>query len=84
LLDRSLGEAVRAGEHRQDRPQAWAERPGRDARREFGAVGGPAAGAGQPVESVLIDVGADGRDLRDLVSQGIGVVPLQRGATASA
>ena len=84
MLDRPLGEPVRAGEHRQDRPQARAERPGRDARREFGAGGGPAAGAGQLVEAVFIDVGTDGRDLSDLVSQGIGIVSLQCGATALA
>src|SRR5262249_20147229 len=84
LLDRPLGESVRAGEHRQDRPQARAERPGWDARGELRAGGGPAAGASQLVEEGFIDVGAHRRDLSDLVSQGIGVVALQRGATASA
>ena len=78
LLDRPLGEAVRAGEHGQDRPQARAERPGRDARREFGAGDGPAAGASQPVEAVFIDVGADRRDLGDLMPQRVGVVTLER------
>ena len=69
LLDRPLGEPVRAGEHRQDRPQARAEGAGRDARGQLRTGGGPAAGAGQPVESVFIDVGADRRDLGDLVPQ---------------
>src|SRR6516164_6486307 len=82
LLDRPLGEAVRAREHREDRPQARAERSGRDARREYRAGGGPAARARQLVEPVFIDVGTDGRDLSDLVSQGIGIVSLERGATA--
>jgi hypothetical protein len=36
------------------------------------------------VESVLIDVGTDGRDLGDLVSHGIGIISLKRGATALA
>ena len=36
------------------------------------------------MEAVFINVGADGRDLSDLVSQRIGIVPLQCGATASA
>jgi hypothetical protein len=36
------------------------------------------------VEAVFINVGADGRDLSDLVSQRSGIVPLQCGATASA
>jgi hypothetical protein len=36
------------------------------------------------VEAVFINVGADRRDLSDLVSQRIGIVPLQCGATASA
>jgi hypothetical protein len=36
------------------------------------------------VEAVFINVGADGRDLSDLVSQRIGIVPLPCGATASA
>jgi hypothetical protein len=36
------------------------------------------------VEAIFIDVGTDGRDLSDLVSQGIGIVSPQRGATASA
>ncbi len=36
------------------------------------------------MEAVFIDVGTDGRDLSDLVSQGIGIVPLQRGATTLA
>jgi hypothetical protein len=35
------------------------------------------------VESVFIDVGAHRRDLHYLVSQGVGIVALQRGATAS-
>ena len=34
------------------------------------------------MEAVFIDVGTDGRDLSDLVSQGIGIVSLERGATA--
>ena len=42
-------------------------------------VDGPAAGAGQPVEAVLIDVGADRRDLGDLVPHRIGVVALRAG-----
>jgi hypothetical protein len=36
------------------------------------------------MESVLIDVGTDRRDLGDLVPYWIGVVSLQRGAAASA
>src|SRR4051794_6673220 len=48
------------------------------------ARGGPAAGARQLVEAVFIDVGPDGRDLCDLVSQGVGIVSPQCGATALA
>lgn len=36
------------------------------------------------MEAVFINVRADGRDLSDLVSQRIGIVPLQCGTTASA
>ena len=36
------------------------------------------------MEAVFITVGADGQDLCDLVLQGIGIVPLQCGATALA
>jgi hypothetical protein len=63
LLDRPPGQAVAARENGQDRPQEAAERPVRYARREFRTGGDPAAGASQPVQSVFIDVGADGRDL---------------------
>jgi hypothetical protein len=84
LQDRPLGESVRAGEHGQDRPQARAERPGRNTRGEFRPSRGPAAGASQPVEAVFIDVGTDRRDLGDLVSHRIGIFSLERGATALA
>src|SRR5262249_48955702 len=73
LLDRPFGQGVRAGEHGQDRPQTRAERSGRDARGKFGTSRGPAAGAGQAVEAVFIDIGTDRRDLGDLVSQRVGV-----------
>jgi hypothetical protein len=36
------------------------------------------------VEAILIDVGTNRWDLGDLVSQGLGIVPLERDATASA
>src|SRR4051794_22445988 len=82
--DRPLGESVRAREHREDRPQARAKGTGRDTRRECRPSGGPAAGAGQLVEAVFIDVGTDWWDLSNLMPQGIGIVTLQRGATALA
>ena len=40
LLNWAPGQAVGAGEHGQDRPEARAERPGRDARNRDTSAGG--------------------------------------------
>ena len=84
LLDRPLGQPVRAGEHGEDRPQTRAERPGRHARQQFSASDSPATGAGQPVEAVLIDIGSDRRDLGDLMPHRIGVASLEGRSAAPA
>ena len=84
LLDRPLGQSIGAREHGQGRPQTRAERASRDARRQCGPSDCPATRACQPVESVFVDIGADRRDLGDLVPHRIGVVPLEGRAAAPA
>ena len=64
--------------------QAWAEDAAWDVGGELGPVGRPAGRAGQPVEAVLDDLGADLGEFGDLMADRLGVVPLERVAAAGA
>ena len=84
LLDRSLAQAIAAGQQAQHGVQSRAEGPGGHARRQGPAGGGAAVRAVQAMEPILRDDGLDRRDLGDLMAQRLGVLTGQVVAAASA
>jgi len=75
--NRSLAQAVAPGQHAEDRPEAWPERPGGHARRRIRTGGGAASRAGQAAGPELVHHGADRRQPGDLMPDRLGVIALQ-------
>ncbi len=81
-LDGTFGQAELGGQETQDRPEPGPERAGRDALGQRASGRLAAAGAGQAMELVLDDQGADGGGLGDLMADGLGVGAVELGPTA--
>jgi len=77
-------EAQQVGQDRADLTLAQAIGPARHAGGQGPPGGGPAARAGETVEAILDDVGADLGDLGDLVADRIGIGPLKVMAAVAA
>ena len=82
--DGAFGQAELGGQQAEHGPEAGPERAGGDALGQRGPGGDAAALAGQAMELVLDDCGADGRDLGDLMADGLGVVAVEMAATSGA
>ena len=79
-LAQAIGPAQQAGPGLQSRPEG----PAWDVAGELGPGGGPAPRAGQAVEAVLDDLGADLGEFGDLMADGLGVVAVEGVAAAGA
>lgn len=83
-LNGPLPEAIGPDQDAEDRSQAGTERPGGHARRQGPAGTFAAPGASEPVELILIDLGAHRGQFGHLVAERFGIHPVEVVATTPA